>query len=83
MTKDVTATVELTVDTDITIEQVVTTLSLLLEDVEEAEGYYHAEVVNSVEKEALPEEFREMFDDINAKNLNQAKAFAERVLDNE
>jgi len=34
MTKDVTATVKLTVDTDITIEQVVTTLSLLLEDVE-------------------------------------------------
>jgi len=83
MTKDVTATVELTVDTDITIEQVVTTLSLLLEDVEEAEGYYHAEVVNSVEKEKLPEEFREMFDDIDAQNLEQAKEFAERVLDDE
>ena len=83
MTKDVTATVELTVDTDITIEQVVTTLSLLLEDVEEAEGYYYAEVVNSVEKEKLPEEFREMFDDIDAQNLEQAKEFAERVLDNE
>jgi len=48
-----------------------------------AEGYYHAEVANTVEKEKLPEEFQEMFNDIDEQKLDQAKEFAERVLDDE